>query len=272
MISQNSSNLPKSSARRWGWWLVLGLPLWVYGAFMAVQFALAFIVDELVRMGVPLASINPVVFNLAVSAIVYGLAVLVVVWLPWRLWQQKTTREDMGVTSLPSWLDGALALPAMFGYLILSGIAVALLTPVLPIDLNQKQVLPVDPSMLTAIWQYVMAFIMIVILAPVGEELLFRGYLYGKLRKTAPIWIAVLATSLTFGLAHLWTGGNGPLQWAVMVDTFVLSLVMCSVREYTGAIWITIFMHMTKNGLAFYLLFVNPQFVDQIRAALLPLL
>ncbi|MCZ6901364.1 MAG: CPBP family intramembrane metalloprotease, partial [Rickettsia endosymbiont of Ixodes persulcatus] len=126
--------------------------------------------------------------------------------------------------------------------------------------------------MLVSTWQYIVAFVMLVVLAPVGEELLFRGYLYGKLRKSAPIWLAVLATSLTFGLAHLWTGGEGPLQWAVAVDTFVLSLVMCSVREYTGAIWITIFMHMAKNGLAFYLLFVNPQFVDQIKAAILPLL
>ena len=64
---------------------------------------------------------------------------------------------------------------------------------------------------------------------------------------------------------------TGP-QWAVMIDTFVLSLVMCVMREHTGAIWITILMHMAKNGLAFYLLFVNPQIVVQIKAAILPLL
>jgi membrane protease YdiL (CAAX protease family) len=48
--------------------------------------------------------------------------------------------------------------------------------------------------------------------------------------------------------------------------------VMCVMREHTGAIWITILMHMAKNGLAFYLLFVNPQIVEQIKAAILPLL
>jgi membrane protease YdiL (CAAX protease family) len=47
---------------------------------------------------------------------------------------------------------------------------------------------------------------------------------------------------------------------------------MCVMREHTGAIWITILMHMAKNGLAFYLLFVNPQIVEQIKAAILPLL
>lgn len=255
------------------WWLVFGLPLWVYGVFMAVQFALAYVIEWLVYgVGVPLATINPVVFNLAISAIVYGLAAVAVIWLPWKLWRQKTTRDDLGVTSPPSWLDGALVVPVMIGYLMLSGVVMALLTPVLPIDLNQEQVLPINAAMLTATWHYIMAFIMLVVLAPVGEELLFRGYLYGKLRKIAPIWVAIAMASLTFGVAHLWTGGDGPLQWAVMIDTFVLSLVMCVMREHTGAIWITILMHMVKNGLAFYLLFVNPQIVEQIKAAILPLL
>ena len=69
------------------WWLVFGLPLWVYGVFMAVLFALAYVIEWLVDgVGVPLASINPVVFNLAISAIVYGLAAVAVICLPWKLW------------------------------------------------------------------------------------------------------------------------------------------------------------------------------------------
>lgn len=239
---------------------------------MAMQFLVASIVSLLVWLGVPLASMNQLIFSTIVSAIIYGLSIVVAIWLPWRVKKYKTTRDDMGLTGRPSWLDVGLTPVVMIGYMLLSGIVISVLSSILPIDANQDQVLPVDSSMLMATWQYILAFVMLVVLAPVGEELLFRGYLYGKLRKKAPIWIAVVMTSLTFGVAHLWTGGDGPLQWAVMIDTFVLSLVMCSVREYTGAIWITIFMHMTKNGLAFYLLFVNPQFVDQIKAALLPLL
>ena len=268
MTSQNSSRtLTKRKM-----WLILLLPLWTYGVFMSLQFLVAYLAQFLVWVGVPLVSINPVVFNAVFSAIVYGLAIVLVIWLPWRIKKSKTTRDDIGLTGPLSWLDIGLTPVVMIGYMILSGIVISVASSMLPIDMNQSQALPVDASMLVTNWQYVVAFLMLVILAPVGEELLFRGYLYGKLRKSAPIWVAVLVTSLTFGLAHLWTGGDGPLQWAVAIDTFVLSLVMCSVREYTGAIWITIFMHMTKNGLAFYLLFVNPQFVDQIKAALLPLL
>ena len=122
--------------------------------------------------------------------------------------------------------------------------------------------------MLGASWQYVLAFMTMVVLAPLAEEMLFRGYLYGKLRKAAPIWVSILVASLAFGLAHLWVGGTA-LQWAVTIDTFVLSLMLCALREYTGAIWAGVLLHAIKNGLAFYLLFVNPNVVNQIQAALM---
>ena len=110
------------------------------------------------------------------------------------------------------------------------------------------------------------------IIAPLAEELLFRGYLYGKIRKLAPIWVAVLVSSLAFGVAHLWSGPDTPLQWAVMIDTFVLGIMLSLLREYTGAVWASVLVHAIKNGLAFYLLFMNPQLIDQLKAAMLPLL
>ncbi|MCZ6901365.1 MAG: hypothetical protein O7C62_00925 [Rickettsia endosymbiont of Ixodes persulcatus] len=144
-----------------------------------MQFLVAGFINLLVWLGVPLVSINPVVFNTVVSAIIYGLSIAVVIWLPWRIKKYKTTRDDMGVTSIPSWLDIVLVPVVMIGYMILSGIAISIFSSVLPIDASQDQVLPVDSSMLVSTWQYIVAFVMLVVLAPVGEELLFRGYLYG---------------------------------------------------------------------------------------------
>ena len=91
---------------------------------------------------------------------------------------------------------------------------------------------------------------MLVIIAPVAEELLFRGYLLGKLRKHAPLWVAILVTSVIFGAIHL--------AWNVGIDVFALSIVLCVVRVVSGSLWPSIMLHMLKNGLAFYLLFINP--------------
>ena len=66
--------------------------------------------------------------------------------------------------------------------------------------------------------------------------------------KSFSVWLSVLVTSLAFGLAHLWAGTDKPLQWSVAVDTFSLSLVMCAAREYTGAVWVPMMVHIIKNG------------------------
>ena len=113
-----------------------------------------------------------------------------------------------------------------------------------------------------------MIFLTLVVLAPLAEEVLFRGYLFGKIRKLAPFWISAIMASLTFGLAHLWAGPGTALQWLVAIDTFVLSLVLCLLREHTGAIWAGVLVHAIKNGIAFYFIYLNPQTLDQIKAGI----
>jgi membrane protease YdiL (CAAX protease family) len=64
------------------------------------------------------------------------------------------------------------------------------------------------------------------------------------------VWLAILITSTLFGLIHG--------AWNVGIDTFALSIVLCVVRLKTGSLWASILIHMTKNAIAFYLLFINP--------------
>jgi membrane protease YdiL (CAAX protease family) len=96
----------------------------------------------------------------------------------------------------------------------------------------------------------ILAVVTLVIMASVAEEVLFRGYLYGKLKNSVPAIIAALATSLLFAAAH------GQLN--VAVDVFVLSLILCGLRSLTGSIWAGILVHMIKNAIAYYALFVSP--------------
>ena len=100
------------------------------------------------------------------------------------------------------------------------------------------------------------AFLTLVVVAPIAEEIIFRGWLYGRMRegllkkvsnKTSTV-ISIFLVSLLFGIVHL--------QWNVGVNVFALSLVLCALREVTGTIHAGILLHMLKNGIAFYLLFV----------------
>jgi membrane protease YdiL (CAAX protease family) len=147
---------------------------------------------------------------------------------------------------------------AVVGFLVYLGLAIAVfaILPIFfPIDTNQEQAIGFDPGAggLTLL----LAFIGLVVLPPIAEELIFRGFLYGTLRanKVSFVW-AALVTSLLFGSLHLLGGASGGLLWVGLVDTFVLSLVLCYVREETGTLWASIGIHAFKNGLVFLNLFV----------------
>lgn len=255
---------------KWLW--VLALPFWAYGAFIAVTFAMAFLQVALVWVGVPLDSVNPVLLGTVYAALVYTLAIVIVIGVPYLVRRRKTTRKELGVPDTPSWIDLLLPVPAYIVYVIVSAILMLFIMRLVPgMDLEQTQALPFTQSMLGSQWHYILAFVTLVVLAPVAEELLFRGYLYGKLVKVSPVWVAIVVSSLVFGAAHLWAGG-GDLQWAVMIDTFALGIMLALLRVYTGAVWAGILVHALKNGIAFYFLFVNPQAIEQIQSAATALL
>ena len=250
------------------WWLILALPAWVYGIFLAVEVIVSLAVGVLVKIGVPLSSVNPVIFNTVLSVVVYILSLIIVIGVPFLVKKRRTTLSNLGVNDWPTFLEIFISPFAFVAYFLLAMVTMSIASGVFSVDIQQKQAIPFSQSMLATHWQFIMAFVVLVVLAPIVEELLYRGYLYSKLRNSFSIWLSIIVTSIAFGAAHLWAGPGLPLQWVVVVDTFTLSLVMCATREYTGAIWVPIMMHMMKNGIAFYFLFINTSAINQAESLL----
>jgi len=106
--------------------------------------------------------------------------------------------------------------------------------------------------------QLFLTFISLVILPPIAEEIMFRGFLFAGLRKKFKFVTATFLTSLLFGAPHLLTGTPGEgLLWIAGADTFILSLVLCYMREKTGALYSGMLIHAAKNGIAFAVLFLR---------------
>ena len=103
--------------------------------------------------------------------------------------------------------------------------------------------------------QLILVFMSLVILPPIAEEIMFRGFLFTSFRQKFRFRYAVLLTSILFGIAHLQFGSGAPLLWVAAIDTFTLSVVLCYLREKTGSIWASIMLHAIKNGVAFIALF-----------------
>jgi len=229
-------------------WLALVLPVWVYASFLLSQIILTVIIGALDAVGVDFRGVNQAIITTVGGGIIYVLTVVLTIWLPWLIKKSKTTREELGLTRLPEWLDLLLAPAGFFVYLILSGV-LALLATLLPF-VNPEQIQDTGFSQISQQYEFALAFIMLIIIAPVAEEILFRGYLLGKLRQHVPVWLAIIITSVLFGIVHG--------AWNVGIDVFALSIVLCLLRILTKSLWPSILLHMLKNSVAFYLLFINP--------------
>jgi membrane protease YdiL (CAAX protease family) len=86
--------------------------------------------------------------------------------------------------------------------------------------------------------------LLIVVAAPISEEVCFRGFLFGGLRKRLPRLAAALVSALIFGGLHATTGISAvpPL----IFFGFVLALLY----EKTGSIVPGILLHMLNNSVA----------------------
>lgn len=120
------------------------------------------------------------------------------------------------------------------------------------IDTNQTQQLgfsnPTGANLL-------FAFMSLVVLPPIAEEILFRGYLYRRLKLYAPK-LSAIVTSLLFATAHLELGSGSAPNWSAAIDTFILSFVLIYVTNKTKSLYPAILLHAIKNSIAFISLFV----------------
>lgn len=225
--------------------------IWTAGAFLFVS---------VILVGLPLAYFasesvykwfETPVGTLALAAIVYIVSAAIVISpfvvrrLPWG-----EIRKKLGIWKqfrLPM-IPWAVFIWGLYfiSTIIVTGILYTVHIPGL--NLDQKQEIGFDH--ISGGFEYAIAFLLLVVIAPVFEELLFRGYLFGRIRERKGFWFSAILTSLTFAALH------GQLN--VGIDVFILSLFLCYLREKFQAIWPGVLVHALKNGLAYALLFILP--------------
>ncbi|MCX6728006.1 MAG: CPBP family intramembrane metalloprotease [Candidatus Saccharibacteria bacterium] len=180
--------------------------------------------------------------------------VITVGLLIWFLRRRSATLKTIGLGRRPKYSDVGFALLALIGYFLAYMAATSLLKAVIPsLNLDQEQQIGFKSVMDI---QLPLVFISLVVLPPLAEELMVRGFLYTGLKKGAPAAVAVIVTSGLFAMAHLQAGTGEPLLWVAAIDTFVLSLFLIALREKTGSLWSSITLHALKNGIAFLSIFV----------------
>jgi membrane protease YdiL (CAAX protease family) len=260
-IQQSAGGEPSDSVRLKPWWVSVIFPVWLFISYYTALLAVFAIVWVLKTLGVQLESLNFAVLNSLMAALVYIITLSIVILVPQLVRKHRTTLKTLGIKRWPLWSDIALAPAGYVIYFLASAILILFVTKLWPtFNVGQDQVTGFNG--IVASYQYYLAFITLVVIAPIAEEVLFRGYLFGKLKSYIPIWVAAVVTSMVFGSFHIF--GTNPIAWNLAVDTFALSMVLCLLREATGNLWASILLHMIKNGIAFYLLFINPAILSTL--------
>lgn len=231
-------------------WLVVLITLAI---FFVSQFAAALLTGLSLAVFQPDTSITQLLdqsapiqffYVLLAEGLVLGLTLLIV-----KKWRQLGLAA-IGLGRLPRWPDFTKALggaAVFYGLLILSSILITVFVPGLDTDETQN----IGFDALNSSLDTLLAFTALVVLPPIGEEVLMRGYLYSGLRARMRFVPAMLVTSLLFGMAHLLSGTSDAPLWIAGINTFLLSLVLVFLRERTGALYAPILVHAANNLIAF---------------------
>ena len=91
------------------------------------------------------------------------------------------------------------------------------------------------------------AFSTLSITAGVCEELLYRGFLIAYFASFLDTWVAVVLSSVIFGLGHLYQGGRGILK------TGFVGLALAGLFLLTGSLWLPMLVHAVVDLNAGYL-------------------
>ena len=247
-----------------GWRLfliIVTMMIWVGSSIIASQLFIGYLMLGILGAEVFLQPLPTAIY----STLSYVVAMLLIIFIPPKIAEvskkkknkksvASIDRKSLGLNDLPTWTYIGLA-PAGFLVYLLLATGLTFVFQIFP-WFNAGESQDIGFSLYLVGFDRMIAFLVLVVIAPIAEEMIFRGWLYDRMRReflrkysnTVSMILSILLVSILFGIVHM--------QWNVGVNVFAMSIVLCGLREITGTIYAGILMHMLKNGIAFYLLYV----------------
>lgn len=198
------------------------------------------------------------IFSSAAAQFMFILiAEVLAVWLVfWILSRRGLNAASIGLGRRPVWSDLSKGIGAfVIFYIILAALFAMLVALVPEVQSKLDEPQEIGFNALNSNLDKLLAFVSLVILAPIGEEIMVRGYLFSGLRSRWKFIPSAVITGLVFGAAHLQPENPGALVWGAALSTFILSLVLVYLREKTGALYSGILVHGLNNAVAFTVYF-----------------
>lgn len=194
---------------------LIGLPLLAVVVYMLLG-------GVFLRLG-----LNPIVSTLITDLVAFGLSF-------WYLWGKPVPVDGDGRSLLQApakpvlWIG--MALVWVFGQITASWVLVQTGDP-------SFQTYHSELNDVTGVMMW-LSLLLTVVAAPLCEEFLIRGVVFGTWRKVNP-WFAFFGSSLLFAFLH------GTLTH--LVPTFLTGMLLAVAYAVTGRIWFTVVLHIGYN-------------------------
>lgn len=97
---------------------------------------------------------------------------------------------------------------------------------------------------------------MAVLVAPLVEETVFRGYLYPLFAKTFGVAFSVIVTGVLFGLMH---GAQLGWTWGLVSVLIAVGIIFTFVRARTGTVFASFLLHLGYNSTIAFITILGTQ-------------
>ncbi|MFP6748256.1 MAG: type II CAAX endopeptidase family protein [Alphaproteobacteria bacterium] len=183
----------------------------------------------------PMDQIGPTALLLA-YIVLPGLAAIIWIWFA-AVWRERDGWAGLGFTwTERRWLFRAAAL-GIFSVPALMLIT-ALTRPIL--GPTAGPTLPLSPDQALSQPVYFLTMVLgIAVISPLMEEIVFRGLLFGWLRRRFGLWNAAGLAAVAHAVMHFDLGA--------LPGLFALFLFLAWIYEYSGSLWVPAIIHGVHN-------------------------
>jgi len=192
----------------------------------------------------PHSNIGDIVRIPLVAVAGQGLAYLLVFAYMYILVTRERRRPDFLNAIHWNWPSS----PAVY---VLIGVVLSFALQILASRLPIPKNLPIDTFFSTPSEAWVLTIFGIT-LAPLMEELFFRGFLYPVLARGIGVTAAIFVTGFAFALLH---GSQLMYSWGPVLVIFLVGIVLTMVRAFKNSVAASLIVHIAYNGTISALMF-----------------
>jgi membrane protease YdiL (CAAX protease family) len=228
--------LPEGAERRPRW------PAWYAGVGFLVGTTVSLVAIGVLAVAADVDAESPSAAFVALATLLQN-AILIATALLFASLTARPRPWHFGLNRTAFWPAVGWASLGFFSFYFLTGLYSVLVQP------ETEQGITDSLGADEGTFGLIAAGVMVIAVAPVAEELFFRGFFYRALRTRFSVLVAALVDGVLFGAIHFNGEAQDPLL--ILPPLALLGFIFCLVYERTGSLFPVIALHAINNALAY---------------------